>query len=123
MVNRRSSRVMVSERYFASPTRIRRLLGEIAECDGQMRTLYLRPSGVGAPPSLNLSPAGEETGSLAPRDWIREVLTAVPESETGAAIFWTDHKAWVVLPPFPIEETRFTDGIDASDLEDVYNAT
>lgn len=120
MVNRRSSRVIVSERYFASPARIRRLLDEIDEGDGQMRTLYLRPSEVGAPPSLNLSPAGGETGSFALRDWIREVLTAVPESETGAAVFWNDDKAWAVLPPFPIEEDRYADGNDASDLEEIY---
>ena len=85
-----------------------------------MRTLYLRPSGVGAFLSMNLSPSEGETEDPALRDWIREVLRAVPESETGAAIFRTDHKAWVVLPPFPIEEDRFTDGIDVSSLEEVY---
>lgn len=120
MVNRRSSRVIVSERYLASPARIRRLLDEIDEGDGQIRTLYLRPPGVGAPPSLDLSPAGRETGTPDLCHWIREVLTAVPESETGAAMYWTDRKAWAVLPPFPIEEDRFTHGFDASDLDEVY---
>ena len=120
MVNRRSSRVMVSERYFASPARVRRLLNEGDGGDGQMRTLYLRPSGVGAPPSLDLSPAGGETGSPAARDWIREVLRTVPDSETGAAIFWNDGKAWAVLPPFPIEEDRYADGSDVSGLEEVF---
>lgn len=121
MVNRNSSRVMVSERYFASPARVRRLLDEIDGGDGQMRTLYLRPSGVGAPPSLDLSPAGGETGGPALRDWIHEALYAIPESETGAAIFWNGGKAWAVLPPFPIEEVLFSDGIDTSGIEDVYN--
>ena len=88
--------------------------------DGQIRTLYLRPSGVGAPPSLNLSSGGRETESPTLRDWIREVLNAVPESETGAAVFWNDDKAWVVLPSFPIEEDRFADGKDVSDLEEVF---
>ena len=120
MVNRHSSPVVVSERFFASPARVRRLLDEIAEGDGQMRTLYLRPSGVGTTPFLNLSPVGEETGSPALRDWIREVLAAVPESETGAAVFWNDGKAWAVLPPFPIEEDRYADGNDVSGLEEVY---
>ena len=120
MVNRRSSRVMVSDRYFASPARVRRLLNEVDGGDGQMRTLYRRPSRVGASPSLNLSHSGGETGSPALRDWIREVLTALPESETGATMFWTDRKAWVVLPPFPIEEDRFAQGFDASDLDEVY---
>ena len=85
-----------------------------------MRTLYLRPSGVRAPPSLNLSPGGGETENPALRDWVWGALNAVPESETGAAIFWNDGKAWVVLPPFPVEEDRFTDGTDASDLVDLY---
>ena len=120
MVNRRSSPVVVSERFFAGPARVRRLFDEIAEGDGQMRTLYLRPSGVGTTPFLNLSPAGGETGSPALRDWIREVLAAVPESETGVAVFWNDGKAWVVLPPFPMEEDRYADGNDVSGLEEVY---
>ena len=120
MANRRSSPVVVSERFFASPARVRRLLDEIDGGDGQIRTLYLRPSGVGASPSLNLSSGGRETESPTLRDWIREVLNAVPESETGAAIFWNDDKAWVVLPPFPIEEDRFADGKDVSDLEEVF---
>ena len=85
-----------------------------------MSTLYIRPSGVGARPSLNPSPGGRGTENPALRDWIREVLIAVPESETGAAIFWNDGKAWVVLPPFSIEEDRFTDGLDTSGLEAVY---
>ena len=112
---------MVSERYFAGPARVRRLLDDIGDGDGQMRTLYLRASGVGASPSLNLPPAGGETENPARRDWIGEVLRAVPESETGAAVFWDDGKAWVVLPPFPIEEDRSTDGFDTSDLEGVFN--
>lgn len=120
MVNRHSSPVVVSERFFASPARVRRLLDEITEGDGQMRTLYLRPSGVGTTPFLNLSPVGEETGSPALRDWIREVLAAVPESETGTAVFWNDGKAWVVLPPFPIEEDRYADENDVSGLDEVY---
>ncbi len=120
MVNRGSSHVVVSERYFASPARVRRLLDDIGEGDGQMSTLYLRPSGVGAPLSLNLPPGARETENPALRDWIGEVLNAVPESETGAAVFWTNRKAWVVLPPFPIEEDRFTDGFDASGLDEVY---
>ena len=120
MVNRRSSRVMVSERYFAGPARIRRLLDEIDEGDGQIRTLYLRPSGVGAPPSLNLSPGGGETESPTLRDWIQEALYAVPDTETGAAVFWNDDKAWAVIPPFPIEEDRYADGKDVSGLEEVY---
>ena len=48
-------------------------------------------------------------------------MAAVPESETGAAIFWNRRdKAWVVLPPFPIEEDRYADGNDVSGLEEVY---
>ena len=120
MVKRGSSPIVVSERYFASPARVRRLLDEIDEGDQHTRTLYLQPWSGGAPPSLNLSPGGGETGSSVEEILIREVWNAIPESETGAAIFWNDGKAWAVIPPFPIEETRFTDGIDASDLEEVF---
>ena len=35
-------------------------------------------------------------------------------------VFWTDRKAWAILPPFPIEETQFIDGFDASGLEELY---
>ena len=120
MVNRRSSPVIVSERYFASPARVRRLVDEINEGSPDTGTLYLQPWYGGARPSLNLSVAGGETGSSAVEDQIREALNAVPESESGAAVFWSDHRAWAILPPFPIEETRLTDGIDGSDLERLY---
>ncbi len=72
------------------------------------------------PPSLSLSLAGAGMGSSAAKDQIRKFSNAVPESETGAAVFWTDRKALAILPPFPIDEDRFTDGIDGSDLEELY---
>jgi len=82
--------------------------------------MYLQSWDGGETPSLNLSPGERETGSPVLRDWIREVLAAVPESETGAAVFRNDGKAWVVLPPFPIEEDRYADWNDVSGLEEIY---
>lgn len=108
MVNRHSSPVVISERYFASPARVRRLLDELGEGNPDAGTLYLQPWD------------GGETGRFTVEGRIREVLRTVPDSETGAAIFWNDGKVWIVLPPFPIEENRITDGVDASDLEEVF---
>ena len=108
MVNRHSSPVVVSERYFASPARVRRLLDDLGEGNLDAGTLYLQPWD------------GGETGRFTLEDQIREVLRTVHDSETGAAIFRNDGKVWIVLPPFPIEENRITDGIDASDLEEVF---
>ena len=110
----------MSERFFASPARVRRLLDEIDEGKPDTGTLYLQPWNGAPPPSLNLSPAGGEMGSSAAEDLIREVSSAIPESETGAAVFWSDDRAWVVFPPFPIGEDRTTDEFDISGLTEVY---
>ena len=107
----------MSERYFASPARVRRLLDEIAEDEAGIRTLYLSPgSPVPSVPNLRKLPID---GPSSPH-WIHEVLNVVAESETGATLFWCDGRAWVVLPPFPIDEDRFTEGIDVSGLTEVY---
>ena len=116
MVNRSKSPV-VPDRLFASPARVRRLLDEIHEVDGEVQTLYLRP-GSPVPPVAKLGALPVDRS--ASTHWIREALNAVPESETGAAIFWSDRKAWAVLPPFPVEETQSIDGFDASNLEELY---
>ena len=107
----------MSERYFASPARVRRLLDEIAEDEEGIRTLYLSPE-----PPVPSVPKVREFPSVGQvrLDWIHEVFGAIPESETGAAVFWTDCSAWVVFPPFPIEEDRFTDEVDVSGLTEVY---
>ena len=116
MVNRSKSPV-VPDRLFASSARVRRLLDEIHEVEGEVRTLYLRP---GSPvPQVGKLGALPVDGS-APTHWIHEALNSVPESETGAAVFWSDRRAWAVLPPFPIEETQSIDGFDASNLEGLY---
>ena len=107
----------MSERYFASPARVRRLLDEIAEDEEGIRTLYLSPG-----PPVPSVPKVREFPSVGQvrLDWIHEVLNTVPESETGAAVFWSDDRAWVVLPPFPIGEDRTTDEVDVSGLTEVY---
>ena len=107
----------MSERYFASPARVRRLLDEIVEDEEGIRTLYLSP-GPPVPSVPNLRKLPIDGPSSA--HWIHEVLNTVPESETGAAVFWTDCSAWVVFPPFAIEEDRFTDEVDVSGLTEVY---
>ena len=114
---KRASNPVVSERFLASPARVRRLLDEIAEDDEEIRTLYLSPGSSTPPISklLELRSVGQvQLG------WIREVFGAIPESETGAAVFWSDDRAWVVLPPFPIGEVRTTDEVDVSGLTEVY---
>ena len=111
---------MVSERFFASPARVRRLVDALGAGGGEVRTLYLRPWERGKPLSPYLSISGEETGGSETGGWVREVLNALPDSETGAAVFWQDDKAWAVLPPFPIEEERFANGMDGSDLLEIY---
>ena len=107
----------MSERFLASPARVRRLLDEIAEDDEEIRTLYLSP-GSSVPPFPTLLEL--RSVSQVQLGWIHEVLNAVPESETGAAVFWSDDRAWVVLPPFPIGEDRTTDEVDVSGLTEVY---
>ncbi len=99
---------MVSERYFAGPARVRRLLNDLGEGNPDAGTLYLQPWHSG------------ETDRFTAEDQIREVLRTVPDSETGAAIFRNNGKVWVVLPPFPIEEYLFSDGIDNSGIEEVF---
>ena len=114
---KRASNPVVSERFLASPARVRRLLDEIAEDDEEIRTLYLSP-GSSVPPFPTLLEL--RSVSQVQLGWIHEVSNAVPESETGAAVFWSDDRAWVVLPPFPIGEDRTTDEVDVSGLMEVY---
>lgn len=118
-VGRRSTTgsAAVSERYFAGPARVRRLLDDMAGRDEDLWTQYLRSESPlsRTPKLLQCSDEGPT-----PPDWIRGAVNVVGSSETGAAVFWSDRRAWVVLPPFPIKEDRFANGIAGSRLLDVY---
>jgi peptide subunit release factor 1 (eRF1) len=43
-------------------------------------------------------------------------IKVVEHSATGAVLFWGEQRKYLILPPFPIEESRASDGYDVEPL-------
>lgn len=113
MTNRLSgARATVIDRYAASPSRLRRLLDDIADTEGQRFTLYVRPDTLSSSKEIESLAAHADI----PDGWIWNVCKALGDSETGAAIYRAGRKYWAVLPPFHIDEDRFVSAVDPSGL-------
>lgn len=110
--------IIVSERYSASPGRIRRLLDNLADFDNDTHTTYLRPYTVASARSRAERP---KIYDLQLAGWFREIANQTGDSETGAVVFWAGNSATVILPPFPIDEDHFHSGINALDLLGVFD--
>ena len=106
----------VSERYFAGPTRVRRLVDELSQDDAGFHSLYLK---AGSPLSRFTRPRNLSADGMPLPDWVVDALGTVSDSETGVALFWNGEKAWGVLPPFPIEEDFVSGGLDRSGVLDI----
>ena len=107
--------VVVIDRYAASPRRVRRLLEDIADTEGAKSTLYARPETLSSPGEIeNLAALGDGADG-----WIGNVVTALGNSETGAAVYRAGRKYWAVLPPFQIGEDQFSDEVDPSGLLEI----
>ena len=117
MGNKRSGMATVSERYFAGPARVRRLLDELSQEDRPFHSLYLKS---GSPLSKLTRTRDLSAEGMPLPDWVVDAIGAVSESETGVALFWNGEKAWGVLPPFPIEEDRLSSGLDGSGVLDIF---
>jgi hypothetical protein len=110
--------ITVSERYLARPGRVQRLLDGLDENDEAKYTVYLRPDTMAALPDPSVPKPLIENVELS--EWVRQIVSEIGDSETGATIFWTGQRATVVLPPFPVKEDHFAPGIDGSDLYKIF---
>ena len=117
MANSGPRTAAVSERYFAGPARVRRLLDELSQDDARFHSLYLK---TGSPLSRLTRPRNLPADEMPLPDWVVDALGAVSDSETGVAVFWNGEKAWAVLPPFPIEEDLSADGLDEAGIHDIF---
>lgn len=107
-----AARAVVVDRYTASPRRVRRLLEDIADTEGPKSTLYVRPETLSSPVEIEKLAAHDDmTGG-----WIGNIVAAVGDSETGAAVYRAGRKCWAVLPSFQIGENQFASETDSSGL-------
>lgn len=117
LANRGPRSAAVSERYFAGPARVRRLLDELHQDDAGFHSLYLK---AGSPLSRVTHPRKLSADGMPQPDWVVDAISAVSDSETGVALYWNSEKVWGVLPPFPIEEDLLSRGLDGSGILDIF---
>ena len=96
--------------------RLEALLAELDACPGDWLTVYLPRRQAGLPPAARPS-SGRDFDPKQVR-WLGEIETLAGEldSETGAAFFWSDTRRVLVLPPFPLVDTRCLAGCDTLSL-------
>lgn len=87
---------------------LRRLLAELGGSEEHGLTLYAAP---GSWPGCTSS-LPPTYGSLLAE--LEEVAAPARDSETGAACFWGEEHKVIVLPPFPVAETRCSVGWDCA---------
>ena len=107
--------LQISERYWASRTRLRLLLAGLESSDG--RSLYLQADSLKSLPGR--SPIG------APSSWgatMDGVVRQVGQSDTGLIVFQTGDTMVAVVPPFPVAADKLVDGIDATPLEEILDS-
>ena len=110
-----AARAVVIDRYTASPRRVRRLLEDIADTEGSKSTLYVRPETLSSTREVKKIAALDDGADC----WIGNIVTALGDSETGAAVYRAGRKYWAVNPPFQIGEDQFSSEVDPSGLLEI----
>ncbi len=103
--------VEVAARYYMTRSRLERWLTELEQPEGESIALYVRP---GQLPSY-LESIGRECGN-----WLHEMEglpASLAESETGLVLFWSDEHKYVLLPPFPVDQSQSFPAWDTSYLK------
>lgn len=105
------------ERSWAGKTRLFRLLEELGRSRSCRLTLYMKAESVEQRRVLSIGlPDGISKESVG------EILEHLGEPGTGAVIFLDTESAFVVIPPFPIDEDIVAEGADVEPLIDLLNA-
>ena len=109
----------ISERYWASKARLKRLLEGIDSGNECRATVYLRPDSLEAHPSKLFLPeaAAENRGILA--SLVQEVASEAGRWGTGLVLFLSNEKAFAIAPPFPIDRDSFSARADPRRLADL----
>lgn len=106
----------VSERYWASKTRLLQLLTDLqaaGQCD---HTVYLRPESILARSTRRrIAPSSSREATVA------SVIDRVKESETGLVVFLGSEGIRAVAPPFPVLEDMRADGAHVTPLVELLN--
>jgi hypothetical protein len=100
----------VAERYYMTRSRLERWLAELGQPEGDSLALYAKPDDLFS----YLESVGRECGGWL--EEIRDLPSSLVESETGLALFWSEARKYVLLPPFPIDLNRSFPAWDASYL-------
>ena len=74
------------------------LLDDLEASGEAIRAIYLTPEMARSPASARYLPEDEPDRSTAP-----DIISALPRSETGVALYMSPRRAVAVLPPFPLE--------------------
>ncbi len=104
----------IMQQFYLSRTKALQYLGELGGAGWVSNTLYLPHSAPGDQQAAIESILGPE--GIAP-----ELSRLASASPTGAAIFWSESRQVLVLPPFPLSERYIIQGCDAAPLIDMLN--
>ena len=108
---------LVSERYWAGPKRLLRLLADAATAEPCRHTVYLPPRSLASP-----VPAEARARDAGLATEVATVVRHAGDSDTGVVSFWWHDRALAVVPPFPLKTEAFLDGADVSHLANVLNS-
>ena len=108
------TRLVVSERYRAGKARLLRLLSGLATSGLCRNTVYLTSESLRSPEAL-----GAIVSDSGLRQEVSGVIEQVGEPETGLALFLCDDRILAVVPPFPMNEDLFSEGVHTAPLIDL----
>ncbi len=104
----------ITQQFYLSRTKALQFLDELGEAGWVNTTLYLPHGMSGDPQAVAGSILGPE--AIAP-----EINRLAAVSPNGAAIFWSESRQVLVLPPFPLSERYIIQGCDTGPLLTMLN--
>ncbi len=102
--------MLISRKFRLARARMLLLLDELAAMQGGAFSLYV-PRRM-PPAAVSELLQGAWSPDLVPPD----IVDIVDGSETGAVLFWGLPRKYLLLPPFPVEESHTADGYDTAPL-------
>ena len=102
--------MLISRSFRLGRSRMLGFLDELALTEGRAVSLYLPP---GTPLASVKDSLEKVFATTAIPSGMAEVIGG---SETGAVLFWSLPRKYLILPPFPIGEEHITDGYDIGPL-------